>query len=76
LILLGLQRSDAQASRVWRELARFGTAVGFDRLTRPVDRLAEALEQKSHAPRWDMRPTARTVLELACLTELALDLGR
>jgi hypothetical protein len=76
LILLGLRRADAHAARTWRELARFGTAIGFDRLTRPAAALAEALEQKSHTARWDVRPAARIVLELVALVRLASDLGQ
>ena len=75
VILLGLQRADGHAVRTWRELARFGTAIGFDRLTHPVAALADALDQKSHTPRWDMRPAARIVLEVTALARLASDVG-
>ncbi len=76
LLLVGLQRADAHTARSWRELARFGAAIGFDRLARPVAMLADALEQKSQTPRWEMRPAARITLELAALARLALDVGR
>jgi hypothetical protein len=49
--------------------------MGFDRLTRPVAALADALEQKGHTPRRDMRPAARIVLEVAALARLASDVG-
>ncbi len=75
LVLLGLQRADAHTARGWRELARFGTAIGFHRLTRPVAMLADALESKSHSPRWDTRPAARIALELTALARLALDVS-
>jgi hypothetical protein len=76
LLLLGLQRADAHAARTWRELARFGAAIGFDRLTRPVAMLADALESKSQTPHWDCRPAARIALELSALARLALDVSR
>ena len=77
LALLGLQRADAHArTRSWRELARFGESIGFHRLTLPVAALADALEQKSHTPRWDPRPAARVALELTALARLALDVSR
>ncbi len=76
LLLLGLQRADAHTARSWRELARFGAAIGLDRLTRRVAILADALELKSETPRWDMRPAARIAIELSALGRLALDVGR
>jgi hypothetical protein len=71
LLLLGLNRADDPAARAWRELARFGMAIGFDRLARPVDRLGDALERKGQSARWDARPAAGTFLELAALSRLA-----
>jgi hypothetical protein len=75
LILLGLNRADDPAARGWRELARFGMAIGFDRLVRPVDRLADALERKGQSPRWDTRPAAATVVGLAALARLACEVN-
>jgi hypothetical protein len=75
LILLGLRRADVRAAATWRELARFGAAVGFDRLALPVATLARALAQKSETKRWDIRSAARLVLEAAALVRLALDLS-
>jgi hypothetical protein len=76
LVLLGLQRADTHAARSWRELARFGESIGFHRLTRSVAALADALERKSHTPRWDPRPAARVALEITSLARLALDVSR
>jgi hypothetical protein len=75
LVLLGVGRADAHSAGHWRELARFGEAVGFHRLTRPVSALANALEQKQHTPRWDPTVACRSALEVAVLARLALDLN-
>ena len=75
LYLLGLQRVNGHTARTCHELARFGTAIGFDRLIRPVAMLADALESKSQTPRWDSRPAARIALELSALARLALDVS-
>jgi hypothetical protein len=76
LALLGLRRADDQSARAWHELARFGTAIGFDRLARPVAGLAQALEAKTQTPRWDSHPAARIALELSALARLAMDVSR
>ena len=47
----------------------------FDRLARPVSALADALERKRHEPRWESRPSARLVLDVAMLARLAVDLS-
>jgi hypothetical protein len=75
LVLLGLGRADGHTANRWRELSRFGEAIGFHRLTRPVTALADALEARRHTPRWDSRPAARLTLDLAMFARLALDLN-
>jgi hypothetical protein len=72
--VLGLQRADALAARRWRDLQRRGEPVGFARLARPAAALAGALEQKTHTLRWDARPAAAMLLDLAVLARLAQDL--
>jgi hypothetical protein len=74
LLLLGLSRADDRLARRWRELVGRGEAVGFARLAELVARLAEALEQRAHAARWDPGPAAAALLELAALARLAQDI--
>jgi hypothetical protein len=75
LLVLGVQRADAQAARRWRELQRQGEAAGLGRLARRVAGLADSLGQKGHTPRWDWQPAGRALLELAVLVRLAQDLA-
>ncbi len=75
LFVLGLSRSDSQTAAQWRELARLGQAIGFHRLARPVAVLADELDRKRLAPRWDPKPAARLAIELTALARLASDLG-
>ncbi|MFO0953033.1 MAG: hypothetical protein U0835_18150 [Isosphaeraceae bacterium] len=74
-LLMGLARADDHSAGVWRELARYGEALGFDRLARPVSALAAEIESKRHSARWDPTPAARLVLEVALLARLTTDLS-
>jgi hypothetical protein len=75
LLVLGLQRADAQVLRRWHDLQRQGEAVGFGRLAAQVAALAAALGQKPHDLRWDWREAGRCLLRLGALTRLAQDLA-
>jgi hypothetical protein len=66
--LLGLRRADAIT---WRELQNRGAALGFDRLIRPVARMAEALEQRSSSVQWSAADAALAMLETGVLVHLA-----
>jgi len=71
--LLGLQRADERTAGHWRELAERGAALGFERLLRPVARLADTLDEKRHTLRWEAEPAARALLEIGLLAHLAHD---
>jgi len=71
LLLLGLERTDSRSARQWDELRRQGEALGFDRLTAPVARIAALLEQKAMSARWDCAEAGRATLELALLARVA-----
>jgi hypothetical protein len=72
---LGLQRSDDRTARQWRELHRLAESVGLAQIGAKAGQLADALEQKTHALRWDAQPAVGVVLELAVLARLARDVG-
>ena len=75
LLTIGLSRADARMATDWRELASFGHSIGFHRLSRSVQALADELDRKQHATRWDPRPAARLAIEMASFIRLAADLG-
>jgi hypothetical protein len=66
--LLGLRRADAVP---WRELHHRGAALGFERLIRPVARLAEALDQQRSSLRWSPSEASAALLEIGVLVHLA-----
>jgi hypothetical protein len=75
LFLTGLRRSDARVSKSWRELARHGGALGYNRLARPVTSLANELARKLHTPTWNATDAAtRVVMQIAVTAKLAADL--
>ncbi|MEP0873942.1 hypothetical protein NDA01_30000 [Trichocoleus desertorum AS-A10] len=71
LLLIGLQRVDAQTIRYWQELDRLGAALGFVRLLKPIQQLATALTQKSTTLQWDDQPVTEAILSIALLVKLA-----
>ncbi len=74
LALLGLSRVDARLARAWKELARSGEALGYDRLVRPVADLARLMEAKLSTPDWNPDDARRQSLQLALLARLAADI--
>lgn len=73
LLLLGLDRADERVGRYWQELHRHGAALGFVRFLDPMNRLIDALEQKSHTTRWDWQPAAGWIIEMAGFAHLAAE---
>ncbi|MCC2670494.1 MAG: hypothetical protein K0Q72_2965 [Armatimonadetes bacterium] len=69
--LLGLRRADERMGGHWRELSQRGAAIGFDRLIRPVERIAAELERKRATLNWNPDPAARAMLQLAVLARIA-----
>jgi hypothetical protein len=74
LLVLGLQRSDGQVVRRWRDLQHCAEGTGLVRLAVPVRQLADSLEQKTHTLRWDWQPAARSLLQVAVLLRLTRDI--
>jgi hypothetical protein len=70
LLVVGLQRADVGVARRWRELARYGAALGFARTLEAVERLAASLEQKSATLHWEPDSGAEAALRLACLAQI------
>jgi hypothetical protein len=76
LMVVGLRRRDERMVRDWTEMKQRLEAMGMQRMTAVVGRVQAGLLQKSAAARWDWRPTAEELLELAALARLAEDLHR
>jgi hypothetical protein len=74
LWVLGLGRVDPIATKSWQSLQTQGEALGFSRLTRRVEKLTKALEERLHTSRWNPRAAAEATLELAGLARLAQDI--
>jgi len=70
---LGLRRADPMTAKRWQEVQRVAESVGLTRIGAKAATVAVALEQKAHVLRWDAKPTAAVVLELAVLVRLARD---
>ncbi|NJL20360.1 MAG: hypothetical protein HC895_05280 [Leptolyngbyaceae cyanobacterium SM1_3_5] len=71
LLILGLQRVDAQTLRYWQELERQGKALGFVRLLKPIAQLVTALAQKTITLDWNGQAAAESMLAIALLVKLA-----
>jgi hypothetical protein len=63
-------RADERTARRWRELARFGAALGFTRLLQPPAQLAAELERKLSTLDWMSEQALESALELACMLQL------
>jgi hypothetical protein len=70
LLVVGMGRADERTARRWRELARFGAALGFTRLLQPPAQLAAELERKLSTLDWMSEQALESALELACMLQL------
>jgi hypothetical protein len=75
LLVTGLRRADAGVLRSWQDLERRAGQLGLARLGHAVGRVAAGLAEKSATLRWQPRPTARRVLELAVLARAGQEAG-
>ena len=73
LILVGARRADPTLVQAWRDLARHGESLGYDRLPQLASRLADALESRLHQARWQAAVAVQHVCCLALLLRLAED---
>lgn len=64
LLLLGFQRINEPLIQQWLLLAQQGQALGFVRLSAPVQQLASQLEQSRHVVQWAWQPAGETLLTL------------
>jgi hypothetical protein len=71
LWLVGLNKADEMHCRQWQELLEQGKLIDFQRLLRPLELLSGALNQKSHALTWDLRPASQALSTLTVLSELS-----
>jgi hypothetical protein len=69
LLVVGMGRADERTARRWRELARFGAALGFTRLLQPVEQLAAELEHTLSALTRTPERAVASALELACVMQ-------
>jgi hypothetical protein len=73
VLVAGARRADDVLLARTRDLIRQCEAVGLGRLPAIIQRLAHELEQRKHSARWDPRPAAAVLVELAAIMRLAAD---
>ncbi len=75
LLVTGLRRADASALRTCQALTQRAEQLGLARLGASVGRLTTALAEKVGSAKWESRPAARVLLELAVLSRTSHESG-
>lgn len=71
LLLVGLRRSDQGLARHWKGLAAQAEGLGLAFFAERAARVANELERQAHDLRWDWRPAAQHLLNLAVCLHIA-----
>lgn len=73
LVLTGTSRCTPSVSKRWHELALHGQQLGLVRFVKPLEELAQMLEQKSMNPEWRPVSSASMLLEVLLRYRVSLD---
>ena len=74
VLTVGLIRADAAILRTWRQLEERADGLGLAETARIIGVVVQALAQKSATVRFDSRPVAATLLQLAVLLRMSPDI--
>ncbi len=74
ILQLGIRKTDSQTAALWKQVAKDAGAIGFVRIARQVELIAEALEKRLHNIEEREDEVCSLILDMLRLLRLAKDL--